>query len=96
MIVASRITTGVDIGGFILKGNYVGSEYPANMPGRERIAGFEITRNVPDVFWDNWGARKQFEENGLVFGSNDETALTQWCWAHAKPHDHAHGVLRGS
>lgn len=94
MIVASRLSAGLDIGGFVVRGNFVGPDYSANMPGRHRIAGFEITV-VPDDVWERWDARRSFEERGVVFGSTDEHALTEWCWRNAHPHGHAHGASHG-
>ena len=111
MIVACRLSNNLDIGGFVLRGNYVGVSHTAaaagdpgngasnslaaSAPGRERIAGFEITRNVPDDVWERWEARGMYEATGVVHGSNDETELAEWCWRNVRSHGHAHGAPRG-
>jgi hypothetical protein len=92
LIVASRLSAKLDIGGFVLQGNYVGPDHPAGHPSRERIAGFEITRDVPTTLWERWEARTSFERAGVVFGTEDETALAEWCWRNVRPHGHAHGA----
>ena len=101
MIVACRLSNGIDIGsGVVLKGNYVGPEYPARPlppnPPRERIAGFEITRDVPSDVWERWlrGGGETIVRAGVAFGTNDEQELTEWCWAHRQGHAHAHGAPR--
>lgn len=102
--VACRVPNGLDIGGFVLRGNYVGVAHTAdaaagrsnalaaNAPGRERIAGYEITRDVPDAIWERWSARAQFEASGTVFGTKSEQELSEWCWRHVRGHGHAHGA----
>lgn len=90
--VASRLSTGLDIGGFIVKGNFIGPGFPANTPGRERIAGCEVTRNVPDDVWQSWEARASFEARGTVYGSQNEQELSEWCWRSVRSHGHAHGA----
>lgn len=92
MIVASRLSSKLDIGGFVIKGNYVGPDFPANAPTRERIAGCEVTRDVPDAIWERWEARSAFEDNGVVHGSTDEQELSEWCWRTVRSHGHAHGA----
>lgn len=98
MIVACRISNGLDIGGFLLKGSYVGPDYPVRgAPGRprERIAGYEITRDVPVHLWECWyaaNARGPIVQNGIVFGTDDETALAEFCWANRQEHGHAYGA----
>jgi hypothetical protein len=101
VIVACRISNGIDIGGFVLKGNYIGPEFPAKPqppnPPRERIAGFEITRNVPTEIWERWvgGGGASLVRAGVVFGSDDEVTLAEWCWAHRQAHGHSHGAPQG-
>lgn len=107
MIVASRLSYKLDIGGVVLGGNYVGvaqtsdaaaggqNALAAKAPGRERIAGFEITRDVPNDVWERWEARAAFERTGSVYGSEDEQALTEWCWRNVRAHGHAHGAPQG-
>jgi hypothetical protein len=100
-VVACRVPNGLDIGsGVVLRGNYVGPEFPAKpvppAPARERIAGYEITRDVPDDVFERWTARAQFEASGAVFGSQVDQEVTEWCWAHARSHGHAHGAPQGA
>lgn len=88
MIVASKLPNGVDIGGFVLKRAILGVDdhLKPNAPGRERIAGYEITRGVPDEIWDRWirdNANSPIVTGFLVFGTDDETALSQFCWSHS-------------
>lgn len=99
MICACRLSNGLDLGGgVVLKGNYAGPEHPAqpgpDRPPRERIAGYEITRDVPDDVWERWlgGGGSAIVKAGVVFGTNDEQELSEWCWSHRRGHGHNHGV----
>lgn len=88
MIVASKLPHGLDIGGFVLRGAMLGQEehQRARAPGRERIAGYEITRGVPADIWERWfaqNAKGPIVANRLVAGftDDDEQGLAAWCWA---------------
>ena len=82
MIVACKLPNGLNLGdGVVLKGAFICPDHPANEPGRERIAGYEITRGVPDSVWGRFAASaRQFFELRLVFGTDDEQALNEFCW----------------
>ena len=89
MIVASKLPNGLDLGGFIIKPAMVGHEdhHKARAPGRERIAGYEITRGVPDNIWDRWfNASSPIVSLRLVAGfkDEDEQGLNEFCWANSK------------
>src|ERR1700752_4841185 len=86
MICACKLSNGLNLGdGVVLKGAFIGPGYPANAPGRERIAGYEITRNVPDHVWERFASSAgAILANKLVFGPNDETALSEFCWQNAR------------
>jgi hypothetical protein len=84
MICACKLSWGLDLGGFVLKRAMLGPEdgHRANEPGRERIAGYEITRGVPDDVWDRWYAANRnspIVQNAMVFGSNDMVEVDSWC-----------------
>ena len=89
-VCASKLGQALDIGGFVLRGAMVGieDEHKARAPGRERIASYEITRNVPDDIWLRWfgqNANGPIVQRGLVMGfadNGDDTELNAWCWAH--------------
>jgi len=88
MIVACKLPSGLDIGGYVLRGSMIGHEdhQKINTPGRERIGGYEITRDVPDDLWERWlrdNRNSPIVGNHLVHGCADEEELTGWCWAHA-------------
>ena len=90
MIVASKLPSGLDIGGFVLRSAMLGHEehQRARAAGRERVAGYEVTRGVPDALWQRWcadNARGPILANCLVAGfpDGDEQAMIEWCWAHA-------------
>lgn len=85
MIVACKIWNGLSINGFALKPAVVAPDRLA--AGRERIAGFEITRGVPDHLWEAWYADNRdgpIVRNGLVHGVADTgfDELAGWCWQH--------------
>lgn len=87
MIVACKLPNGLDIGGFVLRGAVLGHEdhQKANAPGRERVAGYEITRDVPDDVWGRWYAensRGPIVANGLVAGFTDQLEMEAWCHGH--------------
>ena len=91
MIVASKLPSGLDIGGFVLRAAVLGHEahQRASAPGRERIAGYEITRGVPDALWHRWlasNANSPIVAYNVVagFADDDTDGLSAWCWAHAK------------
>lgn len=91
-VVASKLPNGLDLGdGVVLKGAMLGHEdhQKANAPDRERIAGFEITRNVPDDVWNRWFADNRNSpiiRNSLVMGfdSPDDQQLNEFCWQNQK------------
>ena len=90
LIVASKLPSGLDIGGFVLRPAALGHEehQVARAPGRERIAGYEITRGVPDDAWRRWRSEQQrgpIVQNFLVegFEDGDDEGLRAWCWQHA-------------
>jgi hypothetical protein len=88
MIVVCKLPSGLDIGGFLLRGAMVGHEpwQRAVAPGRERIAGYEVTRDVPDSLWQRWrneNANGPIVQRGLVEGFDDELKMQEWCYAHA-------------
>jgi len=87
MIVASKLPSGLDIGGFVLKPAMIGHEehQQARASGRERIAGYEITRDVPRHTWECWFADNQ--RSALItrklvagFEDGDEQGLSTFCW----------------
>ena len=85
MIVASKFSNGLDLGGYVLRPAMIGHEdsQKAISPGRERIAGYEITRNVPDAIWQRWEQGNKSSPillNNLVFGTKDEDELNAFCW----------------
>jgi hypothetical protein len=85
MICASKLPNGLDLGGFVLRPAMIGHEpnQTATAPYRERIAGYEITRSVPDAVWNEWYGRNAsgpIVGNGLVFGSNDYDEVAAFCW----------------
>lgn len=82
MLCACKLGNGMSLGeGWYLRGAFVGPEHPANGAGRERIAGYEITRGVPDAVWERFASSAgALLEKNLVFGTNDEQELTEFCW----------------
>lgn len=89
-VVALKLGQSLDIGGFVLRGAMVGveEEHKAHAPGRHRVAGYEITRNVPVEIWERWynqNASGPIVQNGLVMGfvdNGDDGELDAWCWQH--------------
>jgi hypothetical protein len=88
MIVACKLPNGLDIGGAaVLRGSMIGHEdhQRANAPGRERVAGYEITRDVDAAVWARWlrdNRNSPIVGNHLVHGCADYDELVNWCWAH--------------
>lgn len=89
MIVACKLPHGLFIGdGVIIKGAIIGHEehQKARAPGRERIAGYEITRGVPADVWERWyseNAHSPIILNQLVagFADDDNQGLNTFCWS---------------
>jgi hypothetical protein len=89
LIVASKLPNGLDIGGFVLRPAMLGHEphQKARAPGRERIAGYEITRGVPDDLWLRWvmaNTSSPIFSLHLVegFEDGDEEGLREFCHAY--------------
>ena len=91
-VVASKFPNGLDLGGFIVRGAMVGHEpwQKARAPGRTRVAGYEITRGVPDEIWQRWYADNRngpIVQRKVVMGfpeGDDDQAMNEWCWANAQ------------
>ena len=88
--VACKLPNGLNLGNnVVLKGAMIGQE-KANAPNRERVAGYEITRNVPDDVWQRWlgeNANSPIIRSKLVMGfrdSGDDQLLNEFCWQNAK------------
>lgn len=89
MIVVTKLPNGLDLGdGVIVRGAMLGHEdhQKARAPGRERVAGYEVTRGVPDDAWRRWlgeNARGPIVQRRLVagFADGDEQAMSEFCWA---------------
>ena len=91
-VCACKLPNGLNIGGgIILRGAVIGQEEHqlANAPGRERIAGYEITRDIPADIWERWygeNANSPIIHNKLVMGflKGDDQALNEFCWANVR------------
>lgn len=87
VIVVCKLPSGLDIGGFVLRGAMIGHEdhQKASAEGRERVAGYEVTRDVPSDVWERWHRDNRsgpIVRNGLVAGFTDELEMQAWCQAH--------------
>lgn len=73
----------------------------ARAPGRERIAGYEITRGVPADIWERWffeNARGPIVQNRLIagFADDDEQGLAAWCWENQRVRGWSQAAQDGS
>ena len=91
MICVTKLPNGLDIGGFVIRGAMIGHEshQTLNAPGRERIGGYEVTRNVPDDIWNRWfgdNSRGEIIRLKMVAGfpDGDDDALNAFCWANSR------------
>jgi hypothetical protein len=99
-ICACKLPSGLDLGGFTIKGISVGLDkhdrnqpnVPGQPPTREVLAGYEITRGVPALIWMRWyrdNVNGPIVQNSLVMGFPDEgnglpIELQQFCVEHAR------------
>jgi hypothetical protein len=91
MIVCCKLPNGLNIGGFIIRGAMIGHEdhQLVSAPGRERIASYEITRNVPDDLWQKWyrdNINSPIIQRKLIAGfvDGDDQSLNQFCWENTR------------
>lgn len=89
MIVVSKLPNGMRLSDeVVLRPAMIGHEeyQKARAPGRERVAGYEVTRGVPRDVWSEWrgaNAASPIIARKLVegFEDDDEQAMNEFCWA---------------